>query len=162
MFDMEYSVTSFHIESRSFFCTVHLEVFVSKTHLLLVFTWIGELMKECIKIRDNCNGHGFAENWDLIQLCHTLKTKNFGHLYFGHFNFGQNLSAISPKWLVLSWFFTWLKILSHMRSWFLIPFSYHWGLGLRYKPSKFRTNACPKFKLSEIFRFNVCITDNFL
>ena len=32
----------------------------------------------------------------------TLKTKNFGQLYFGHFNFGQNLSAISPKWLVLS------------------------------------------------------------
>ena len=26
----------------------------------------------------------------------TLKTKNFGHLYFGHFNFGQNLSAKSP------------------------------------------------------------------
>ena len=29
----------------------------------------------------------------------TLKTKNFGHLYFGHFNFGQNLSAKSPKGL---------------------------------------------------------------
>ena len=82
---------------------------------------------------------------------YTLKTKNFGHLYFGHFNFGQNLSAISPKWFVLSWFFTWLKILSHMRSWILRPFSYHRGPGLCYKSSKFRTETlvrnlnCPKF-----------------
>ena len=57
----------------------------------------------------------------------------------------------------MSWFFTLIKNPSHMRSWFLIPFSYHWGPDLRYWSSKFRTNACPKFRLSEIFHFK-CIS----
>ena len=35
-----------------------------------------------------------AESSKLTWPGHTLKTKNFGHLYFGHCNFGQNLSAI--------------------------------------------------------------------
>ena len=34
----------------------------------------------------------------------TLNTKNFGHLYFGHLNFGQKLSAISPELVMLSYF----------------------------------------------------------
>ena len=41
------------------------------------------------------------QNITYVQNMYTLKTKNFGHLYFGHFNFGQNLSALSRKWLVL-------------------------------------------------------------
>ena len=47
-------------------------------------------------------GVSFGQKKGFQEPSHTLNTKNFGHLYFGHFNFGQNLSAISPKWLILS------------------------------------------------------------
>ena len=33
---------------------------------------------------------------------YTLKKQNFGHSHFGPFNYGQNLSAISSKWIVWS------------------------------------------------------------
>ena len=49
----------------------------------------------------------------------------------------------------ISWFFTLLKIL--IFDTLFLPL----GPGLRYKPSKFRTNAFPKFKFSKFLGFNV-------
>ena len=83
----------------------------------------------------------------------TLTPKISGHLYFGHFNFGQKWSAISLKLLMLSRRYALLKIVLHMRGRFLASFAYHQAHGMSYKPLKFRTRACPKFKLSDIFGF---------
>ena len=128
----EYNGTSFHIESRSFFCTVNLEVFVSKTHLLLVFTWI---MNECIWIRDNDNSkvwshilskykypwEGFiivkgsivcTKNWDYsMQLCNILFFWKWNQKCLFTRNHGNKnvILAAKSQLIILCNIFVWLE-----------------------------------------------------
>ena len=60
------------------------------------------LPQECAAISKQLKTFNDSYLLPAIRNEYTLNTKNFGQLYFGHLNFGQKLSVISRKLLILT------------------------------------------------------------